>query len=303
MVTCVVTVGEAMVELWEEASGTVHQSFGGDALNVAVYLARAAPEVRVMLGSAIGDDDMSGALVELCTLEGVDTSHLARVPRTRIGTYLVRVDDAGERTFEDRRSHSPFRGSLDAGDDLLPDPARVDLLWFSGITLAVLHDLGRERLLGYAGSVRGVGGQVAYDPNYRPTLWGDVEEARRWAIRAASSADIVLASVDDGRQLMDRTGARAVTDAFLEMGAKEVVVTDGPAPCVLSSNGRVEEMPSIVANAVVVDTTAAGDAFDAGYLSRRVHGADPSSCAIAGHRLAARVVAHRGAIIPAERSS
>ena len=158
-------------------------------------------------------------------------------------------------------------------------------------------------MLGYAGSVRGVGGEVAYDPNYRPALWGDVEEARQWAIRASSSADILLASVDDGRQLTHRTEARAVAEAFLEMGAKEVVVTDGPAPCVLAWDGRIEEMPSIVANAVVVDTTAAGDAFDAGYLSRRVHGADPSSCAIAGHRLAARVVAHRGAIIPVEQSS
>ena len=48
----------------------------------------------------------------------------------------------------------------------------------------------------------------------------------------------------------------------------------------------------------VVDTTAAGDSFAAGYLARRLAGADPVDATRYGNRLAARVVQHRGALIP-----
>ena len=49
----------------------------------------------------------------------------------------------------------------------------------------------------------------------------------------------------------------------------------------------------------MVDSTAAGDSFNAGYLAARLLGADRPSAARLGNRLAARVVAHPGAIIPA----
>jgi 2-dehydro-3-deoxygluconokinase len=49
-----------------------------------------------------------------------------------------------------------------------------------------------------------------------------------------------------------------------------------------------------------VDSTAAGDSFNAGYLATRLLGADAREAARLGNRLAARVVAHPGAIIPAE---
>ena len=48
----------------------------------------------------------------------------------------------------------------------------------------------------------------------------------------------------------------------------------------------------------VIDTTAAGDSFSAGYLAARLQGADVTDAARAGHRLAAAVIQYPVAIIP-----
>ena len=50
----------------------------------------------------------------------------------------------------------------------------------------------------------------------------------------------------------------------------------------------------------VVDSTAAGDSFNAGYLAGRLLDQSPADAARLGHRLASQVIRHRGAVIPAE---
>lgn len=299
--TLVLVVGEPLIELLEVPSGAPSPGFGGDALNIAVYLTREAPELRVSLASAVGDDGSSDALIALCRSEAIDVSYLRRVPGAEMGRYRVTVDAEGERAFAYERSHSPFRGALDR-EGLLPEPSKVDLLYFTGITLAVLHEPGRHALLDYSVEVRRGGGLVAYDPNHRPTLWNGPSEAKKWLVRVTSAADFVLASMDDGRALTDLITAAEIAVSLRQEGTAEVVVTDGPRPCSIFHGDRFEEVAAALP-IDVVDTTAAGDALHAGYLAGRLRGVDPVGSAVAGHRLAARVVGHRGAIAPRGSSS
>lgn len=82
-------------------------------------------------------------------------------------------------------------------------------------------------------------------------------------------------------------------------GVGEIVVKRGSEPClVVTAAQRIEIAALRLSAEQVIDTTAAGDSFSAGYLAAHLQGADVTDAARAGHRLAAAVIQYPGAIIP-----
>lgn len=292
----VALVGECMLELQGEAFGTMRQTYGGDTLNTAVYLARcgAATGVRASYVTALGDDGLSSGMLARWQADGVGTDWVQRLPGRLPGLYLIEVDDRGERRFSYWRDQAAARSLFDAPVtpfELALDA--VDALYFSGISLAILPPVGRERLLAAAARLRQRGAVVAFDNNYRPRLWPDAASAQAAFARAYALADLAFVTLDDEAA---RHGDGSV-DAALALPCAEVVIKRGADATLVRSHdaGRVEVATERVA---VVDTTAAGDSFAGGYMALRLAGAGPEASARFGNRLAGRVIQHRGALIP-----
>ena len=111
-------------------------------------------------------------------------------------------------------------------------------------------------------------------------------------------ADIALPTFEDEAALFGDTAPAATIDRLLALGVEEVVVKCGAEPCELAWSGGTA---SVAGETVTpLDTTAAGDSFNAGYLAGRLLGQAPEAAARQGRNLAATVVRHRGAVIPLE---
>lgn len=296
-----VAMGECMVELQTRPDGTITQTFGGDTFNTAAYVARLGRDhgVAVDYVTAIGDDPFSDEMAAFWRANGVGDGHVLRRPGRRPGLYAIRTDAKGERRFFYWRGEAAVRECFETegSDEMLEALGGFDMVYVSGISLAVLKPASRERLLARLETLAAAGTAVAFDCNWRPILWGSLEEARAVYERVIAVARYVLMTIEELAVLgLDQTHEAAIL-RFGVAGAPEVVVKDGAAPC-LVVRGVVSELVPGVPDVAVVDTTAAGDSFSAAWLLGRALGLEPAEAARRAHVVAAAVVRHRGAIIP-----
>ncbi|RKR04364.1 2-keto-3-deoxygluconate kinase [Kushneria sinocarnis] len=296
-------IGECMIELHGRPESELKQGFAGDTFNTAVYFARLTRERawQVEYVSAVGSDAFSEAMLARWTREGVGHALTARLANRLPGLYVIETDDEGERHFHYWRSEAAARHMFDdeaEGERRLEQLAGFDTLYLSGITLAILTASGRERLLEALARARLHGTRVVFDNNYRPQLWGDPATARQHYRALLEHVDLALVTFEDDRALYGFDSVDALLAHYAEIGIEEVVIKRGAQSCiVMTAQGREEIAGETVEQ--VVDTTAAGDAFSAGYLACRLQGGSSTEAARQGHRLAATVIRHRGAIIDA----
>jgi 2-dehydro-3-deoxygluconokinase len=292
----IVCVGECMVELARENDGRFQLAYGGDTFNTAVYLARLGADVGYL--TALGDDPYSRGILETASEEAIDTSLVSIFPGRTPGLYLIETQ-AGERSFWYWRDRSPARELFDdsAADVPLKAIGWAGVVYFSGVTLSLYSPDGLARFGEALEEAKSNGALVVMDSNYRPRGWGgDRERARDVFSRFWALSDIALPTFDDEVMLWDDPDTDAAIDRFRALGVQEIVMKLGEDGALVAADELAHvRCPATVA---AVDTTAAGDSFNAAYVRGRLDGLSPRDAAMAGHRLAGLVIQHRGAVIP-----
>ncbi len=285
-------IGECMVEMAPRADGGYAMGFAGDTFNTAWYAARVPGGPKVAYLSAIGDDAASRDMAAFIEGAGVEPVLTVRGGMS-VGLYLITLTD-GERSFSYWRSASAART---LADDLGALPLKPgDMAYLSGITLAILPQEGRARLLEAVRAARGQGVRIAFDPNLRPRLWSDARDMRAWVTRGAELADIVLPSHEDEAAHFGDADPEATARRYLEAGAGLVAVKDGAGPVLLAEGEtRTSVTPEPLGRPV--DTTAAGDSFNARFLTGIMAGESPDTAARAACTLSGLVIGARGALV------
>ena len=296
-------IGECMIELSGKPFEQQQQSFGGDSLNTAVYLARLQPTVRVQYMTGLGQDNYSAAMLAAWQSEGIDTQLVSRHDSKIPGLYAIAIDADGERTFSYWRNDSAARYMCEhaqfAGD--MASLADADLIYLSGISLAILPDESKAELLAELAKLKLAGVKIAVDSNYRPRLWESPAKACEWLDKLYQLSDIALVTGDDEDLLLGNvdTEAAMVAARLHYLGVKQVVVKLGSDGALWSQDGE-QGIVSGEKVTNVVDTTAAGDSFNAAYLAAWSTGMTMAECCSWGNALASQVIQHKGAVISRE---
>lgn len=289
-----VAVGEAMIELSGERGDLWRMGVAGDTLNTAWYARACLPAGwQVDYLSRLGTDPFSDRIAAFIAAAGIGTAHLQRDRARGAGLYAITLE-GGERRFTYWRGQSAARHLADDAAALGAALRGAGLVYLSGITLAILAPDRREALLA---AIMASGAALAHDPNYRPHLWENPAAARDWTERAARAARFVLPSADDEAAAFGDDGPAATLARYRGWGVPEVLVKNAGGPMHLwDGQARVlDDLPKVTP----VDTTGAGDSFNAAWLAARMAGRDAVEAARLGHALACRVVRGHGALVPA----
>jgi 2-dehydro-3-deoxygluconokinase len=300
--TRVVCIGECMVELRATGANSFARAYSGDVYNTAVYLKRSLPNAQVQFLTATGDDAMSGAMRKAWQAEGIDDTLAFTVNGGSPGLYLIENDARGERRFQYWRSHSAARRWLtllrDQGETLLRG---ADIVYLSGITLAILDPAERQGALELLRRLRPQVGRIAFDPNVRLKLWETVQAAEAAMQAALSIADIALPSREDAGLLLHIDDPLGQINRLQGLGAREIALTLGADGCLVADGAVLTRLPAPGVD-VIIDTSGAGDAFNGAYLASRLRGGSVVEAAQSGLLLGSRVVTHAGAVVPASVS-
>ncbi len=297
----VLSIGEAMVEFFRDDAGHWHQGFAGDTLNMAWGLRAQLPDSTcVDYVSRAGTDPFSQRFRGFLEENGIGTAHVGTDPERGIGLYTIETDDMGERSFSYWRSASAARRFADDIPALTAACAAADLVYLSGISLAILDDAACDALIDALGERGSRGFKLAFDPNIRPKLWQDPNRIAPVIEAMAAKSDILLPTHDDEAAAFGDRDAAATRARYAGLGVPEVVAKDGIRPTQVFAEG--EDLSLDVPEAVKpLDTTGAGDSFNAAYLASRLKGGTVTEAVRTAQRVSALTVQRRGALVPMQQ--
>jgi len=326
--TQIIFFGECMLE---QSSGNSTR-FGGDSLNSAVYFSRTYEKTNVndndsdviYYATAVGCDKSSEYLLSCWQEEGINTELVKKVTNKKLGLYCITTNDEGERQFTYQRDDSAAKyyfsdNKIEQTTERLSQALlnnQIDWFYFSGISLAILPAQDCQMLFTLLSEFKKRGGKVIFDNNYRKILWKnkDVIDCYQQAMQLADMA--FLTDEDEyalygGCPNNKPDGIDSILKRYQQPPYQhcEIVIKQGSEPCIIraaanesfalsSETGVTEVKTQTIETEKIIDTGAAGDAFAAGYLAKRLAGKNIVDSATFAHRLAGRVIQYSGAIIP-----
>ncbi|MEM6517864.1 MAG: carbohydrate kinase [Cyanobacteria bacterium P01_D01_bin.71] len=269
----VVCIGEILIDQVVSAYGERQSLPGGAPANVAVALSRLA--VPVAFVGAVGNDAWGQCLAQMLQSHGIDSQGLQVCDAP---TRVVEVHCAanGDRTFGGFIG-GPTTAFADA--QLAPEPWRSQPLQSASAlvtgTLGMAYPTTRATMNAAATAVKGYGGKLIIDVNWRPTFWPDPDAAITILLPWLQQADVLKLSVDDALALFQTADLSALVTEF---PGSEILLTDGTRGCQYALSRQVGQVPAFAIAAV--ETTGAGDAFLAGMIYQLIahnwHFANPS---------------------------
>jgi fructokinase len=209
----------------------------------------------------VGDDEFGHFLRGALAHEGVDVRWLRQTGEARTGIVFISLAADGERSFTDYRKPSAEL-LLSPSDVEQVDPGLARVVHVT--TSSLLRPQAREAVRRLMTRAREAGCLVTCDPNMRPGFWGDDVALRAALDELLPLADVIKLAEDELALCTNASDPAAGARALLARGAKLGIVTRGARGVVWARGDRLSsaEAPAVEA----VDSTGAGDGFDAGLL-------------------------------------
>lgn len=282
----IVAIGECMVEFAELENGLYRQSYAGDTLNTLFYASRLGLKTGYVSG--IGDDPFSQGIIDMLDRETIDRTHVQLVKGAPNGTYFV-LDENGRKYYHFLRKHSAATRMLDvlSGDNTVSYIEASHWLHLSLTSIGIQQD--KERFFDIISQVEGV--NISFDANFRASVWQNADEARMCYERMLPLVTVLFVTDTDHQALYGETEFLDAIKCYQSFGVPRLAYRMGEKGSVLF-DGKAMTIP--ICETKVVDTTGAGDSFNAGFLYSLMNGRSLAECGEFATACASVAIEERG---------
>ncbi|MDB0065357.1 sugar kinase [Oceanospirillaceae bacterium] len=295
-------IGECMIEMCKKSDVQYEMAFAGDTANTAIYLSRLlnSSHSSVDYVTALGNDPYSTQIYNFLNSENVCTTQIRRLDGEMPGIYFIETDNEGERSFYYYRSAAAAKKMFegDRGEILLSNLSNYEWLYLSGISLSILDTNSLSKLIMALKKARDKGTKIVFDGNFRPAGWDSVKVAHRVFSQLLSVSYVALMTFADEKAVFGDTSPKTTVDRLRSHDVEEGAIKLGDKGCLVFDHLGEEFLPISSKITMPVDTTAAGDSFNAGFLFSRMTGASIVEAGQYGNKLAGKVIQFQGAIVP-----
>lgn len=281
-------IGETLVDFISEEETdnlfnayTFRKYLGGSPANIATYIAKLGGKAAIVSKTGIGA--MGQFLKAELRKAGVITDYL--IMDHRVHTSVI---------FVSRTTRTPDFEAFRSGDfQLEPKDIERDAVQRARVVHASTFALSREpcrSAVARAFQIAAENGKIiSLDPNYSPVIWPDYREAMEVIDELLSLATITKPSLDDARRIFGREmKPEAYIEKFHAMGPEIVVFSMGADGILLSEDNGITHIPARPVK--VIDATAAGDSFWAGFLTALLDGESLRRCALFAREIVERKI-------------
>jgi sugar/nucleoside kinase (ribokinase family) len=283
----IIVVGDVALDVVATHSGSVVHggdvrasialTVGGAGANTAAWLAHSG--VEPVLVARVGDDVAGRRASEELTTAGVRCAFTID-PAAATCCVVVLVDDEGQRSMLPDRGAMKNQAPADLDQALLRDARHLHLAGY-----VLLDASSRDAGLAMLAAARDAGLTTSVDPQAAALITDPAA-----FMDEVAGVDVLLPNLDELAALTGSRDPASAAELLDKVGA--VAVTTGPTGATWVDRDGIVSVPS--APGKCVDSTGAGDAFDAGLLAALMAGKSPEDCLLAGVRLGALAVGQVG---------
>jgi sugar/nucleoside kinase (ribokinase family) len=237
----------------------------------------------------VGNDDFGELIINRFKRDGVDTSHIKRSDDYTTGVAFVTYFADGSRKFIYHLGNAAT-GQI-SPEDVKPEYfLNVDYLHVVGSTMFI-NEQSAGACIKAIDIVKGRGGKVSFDPNFRPELLS-VEEVKERFHLVLTKSDIIFPTMDELKILTGETNIKKACTKLLETGFEIVAIKQGKDGSSVYTKEEEFHVPAF--RVEEIDPTGAGDCYCAGFLAGLIKGMDVKHTALFANAVGALAVTKKG---------
>ncbi len=291
----VCSIGEAMIEISNIKNSLYNQSFAGDTLNFCNYLDK--KKLKAFFLSAIGKSEINQSFLDFVKSKKISTKYIKQINKFEAGLYLIKNKDNGEKQFFYWRDESAAKQYFNNIDflNLFKELKNFDYIYFSGITLSIIHISKLNNFIKLLKLLNNKKIKIVFDLNIRPSRWNK-KNLNIFLDSVLKLVDICFLSGEDMNYWKNKSNIKSYEQIVRKYKIKHSIFRkNAEYTYVFLNKTRYVFKNKLLKK--VVDTSGAGDGFNAAYLSNFIVNNDPVLALKAGSSLGSKIVMKKGAIV------